>query len=443
MELFGYDQGLPDLDLPKNKDQEALGHHIDPRIDSPAQSSSDFYYAAPVPVSIPVSMGPVPDVLLENPMNLIYYHYFINYTAKVLVTHECPSNPFSTILPQLAMQDDNLLRLLLAYAACHRARLLRHAEPRNRIATWVTPVFPSLREALSKSEPISDSVFGTCVMLASLTQSYPLAFDLPISWQEHLSLARRLYGLRLAQEERQRTNATFFFGRWFAYLDTFGSASSDTYQGAYYEWSRELEQAEQIPELRCLAGFTNKSLVLLSRTAELAKRCDYERSTTGQPCIQTITMSQQLRMNLELFTLEIKHTRYCCACSQSSSPSSSTQVYRAVNAAISHAALIYLHRRVYLLPSNSRLVQFSVSAILEAFNELKGCNAFDTPDIILPLFLAGCEARDHDKAVEALQRLQSIENAGMGQVVRVKALLQECWDSGKDWTELKHNVLLG
>ncbi|THY69130.1 hypothetical protein D6C86_09290 [Aureobasidium pullulans] len=441
MDILGYDQGLPDLDLPKNNDKEALGQNTSIPIDSPQQCSSDFYYSAPVPVTIPNSLMPVPSVLLENPMNLIYCHYFINYTANVLVTHQCPSNPFSTILPQLAMQDDNLLRLLLAYAACHRARLLRHAEPKNRIATWVTPVFPSLRQALSGNEPISDSVFGSCVMLASLTQSYPLAFDLPISWQEHLSLARRLYSLRLSQEGLQRTNATVFFGRWFAYLDTFGSASSDTYQGAYYEWSRELKLAEQIPDIQCLAGFTTKSLVLLSRTAELAKRCDYERNLNGQPSIQTITMSQQLRMNLELYTLEIKHTRYDCACSESSS--SSTEVYSAVNAAISHAALIYLHRRVYLLPSDSRLVQFSVNAILEAFNELKGYNAFDTPDIILPLFLAGCEARDPGKAVDVLQRLQSIENAGMGQVVRVKALLQECWDSGRDWTELKHNVLLG
>lgn len=440
MDVLGYDTGLPDLDLHKNKDQEALGQQNNAFVDSP-QQSSDFYYAMPVPVTRPKVPGPISGVLLENPMNMLYYHYFVNYTAVVLVTHQCPSNPFSTILPELAMQDDILLRLLLAYAACHRARLLRHAEPKNRIATWVTPVFPSLREALSGNEPITDSVFGSCVMLASLTQSYPLAFDLPISWQEHLSLARRLYSLRLGQEGFQRTQATFFFGRWFAYLDTFGSASSDTYQGAYYEWSRELKIAEQTPELRCLAGFTNKSLVLLSRVAELSKRCDYERSINGQPSAQTITMSQQLRMNLELFTLEIKHTRYDCACPQSSL--SSTDVYRAVNAAISHAALIYLHRRVYLLPSDSRLVQFSVNAILDAFNELKGCNAFDTPDIILPLFLAGCEARDHGKAVEVLQRLQSIENAGMGQVVRVKLLLQECWDSGKDWIELKHNVLLG
>ncbi|KAG9858505.1 hypothetical protein KCU98_g461, partial [Aureobasidium melanogenum] len=441
MDNFGYDHGLPDLDLPKNNDKDALGQNTNIPIDSPQQCSSDFYYSAPVAVTVPHHLTPLPSVLLENPMNLLYYHYFINYTANVLVTHQCPSNPFSTILPRLATEDDNLLRLLLAYAACHRARLLRHAEPKNRIATWVTPVFPSLRQALSGNEPITDSAFGSCVMLASLTQSYPLAFDLPISWQEHLSLARRLYSLRLGQEHLQRTNATIFFGRWFAYLDTFGSASSDTYQGAYYEWSRELKMAEQIPELQCLAGFTTKSLCLLSRTAELAKRCDYERRLHGQPAVQTITMSQQLRMNLELFTLEIKHTRYDCACSQSST--SSTEVYRAVNAAISHAALIYLHRRVYMLPSESRLVQFSVNAILHAFNELKGYNAFDTPDIILPLFLAGCEARDPGKAVDVLQRLQSIENAGMGQVVRVKALLQECWDTKRDWTELKHNVLLG
>ena len=145
MNFFGYDQGLPDHDLPKNRDQEALVSDIDPRIDSPSQGSSgDWYYAAPVAVHLPNTFSPIPNLLLENPLNLLYFHYFVDYTSGVLVTHECPSNPFKFILPQLAIKNDNLLRLLLAYAACHRARLLRHAEPINRIATLVTPVFPSL-----------------------------------------------------------------------------------------------------------------------------------------------------------------------------------------------------------------------------------------------------------------------------------------------------------
>lgn len=33
-------------------------------------------------------------------MNLLYFHHFLNHTARILVPHDCERNPFRLILPE-------------------------------------------------------------------------------------------------------------------------------------------------------------------------------------------------------------------------------------------------------------------------------------------------------------------------------------------------------
>jgi hypothetical protein len=187
-ETYGLDRGLPDFDLPKNKDTLAITGVSPSESSEPEAWLNDFdigipefgfglqkrtevfarggYYASPVPIKIPRKLEPLPSTLLANPMNLLYFHHFLNHTARILVPHDCSENPFKTILPQsmidvllsfieltdleiVAVENKNLLHLLLAYSASHRARLLCHPEPANRIALWVRDVFPSLHDRSS------------------------------------------------------------------------------------------------------------------------------------------------------------------------------------------------------------------------------------------------------------------------------------------------------
>ena len=122
--LYGVDQGLHDLDVPQNNDASVL-HMSSPDFGSEkignsgetiesdrivefgfgifgnnASSSDVGYYVQPVPVIIPKSLEPLPPILLENPMNLMYFHHFLNHTARILVPHDCSENPFKNILPQ-------------------------------------------------------------------------------------------------------------------------------------------------------------------------------------------------------------------------------------------------------------------------------------------------------------------------------------------------------
>lgn len=93
----------------------------------------------------------------------------------------------------MAVRDENILNLLLAFSASHRARLLNHPEPANRIAVWVQDVFPKLRASLaSNNNQISNTTLAPAIMMASLEIISPNTFEVPISWQNHLTIARQM-----------------------------------------------------------------------------------------------------------------------------------------------------------------------------------------------------------------------------------------------------------
>lgn len=119
--FYGYDCGIPDYDLPKNDDAAAIAP-INPSdevieedplspISEPTPTGSIHvrrrssfttgggYYITPVRVKIPRRMTPLPSALLENPMNLLYFHHFIDHTARILVPHDCDRNGLLNILP--------------------------------------------------------------------------------------------------------------------------------------------------------------------------------------------------------------------------------------------------------------------------------------------------------------------------------------------------------
>jgi hypothetical protein len=115
---YGLDSGRPDQDLTFNNDHAAIDINyaldlISARWHNQEASQSatsqpipkvqaqfcSGYYASPVPINIPRYLSPLPSSLLENPINLMYFHHFLNHTARMLVPHNCDNNPFISVLP--------------------------------------------------------------------------------------------------------------------------------------------------------------------------------------------------------------------------------------------------------------------------------------------------------------------------------------------------------
>ncbi|KAJ9626566.1 hypothetical protein H2203_004199 [Taxawa tesnikishii (nom. ined.)] len=185
------------------------------------------------------------------------------------------------------MINANLLNLLLSYSASHRARVLDHPEPATRIALWVRDVFPDLRYALSSNTLVSTSTLATAIMLASLEIISPNTFEVPITWQNHLQIARSMIVSRggLATMSRSSDKTLNFLSRWFAYLDVLGSLSgskNEPLSDAYWSYDDEGPQPENKFQIDCFLGFTGRCINLLARVAKMAHECDMERIQDGQ-----------------------------------------------------------------------------------------------------------------------------------------------------------------
>ncbi|KAL8705739.1 MAG: hypothetical protein Q9201_001173 [Fulgogasparrea decipioides] len=465
---YGVDRGFPDLDIPRNNDSTALDgtspslSRLDSVHSGLSAKEEDYfppefgfglygnnsahdqggYYANPVTVTIPRALTPLPPILQENPMNLLYFHHFLNHTARILVPHDCAANPFKNILPQMAIRDSNLLHLLLAYSASHRALLLKHPEPATRIATWVKDVFPTLRRALEDpNHQISNSDLAAAIMLASLGIISPNAFEVTVPWQTHLTVARRMILARGGPESIHRKDkVSYFLSRWFAYLDVLGSLSGGIKNDqAFFSsgnyWTND--DSDDDFQIDCLLGFTSRCVSILARIAELARQCDGERINpeTGnineewQPSEGTVQKAEQLKLDLQ----EARMHRYKGCPHRPSTPTAHRRKYRsgkgeeeeagwgllemvAVNESFHWAGLVHLNRRILGKKSSDLEVQIAVREIVSALYKVRKGGTAEAC-LLFPMFTAGCDAPEEGgQRGVIMERLRCVEETGMTQV---------------------------
>ncbi|TVY82767.1 Thiamine biosynthesis regulatory protein [Lachnellula suecica] len=474
---WGIDRGIKDLDIGKNDDMNAISgtspiasrDHLELALDEdggfvPVEFGfgtethdtafeNRGYYDKPVAICIPRALEPLPNKLLENPMNLL--HHFLNHTAGCLIPHNCSSNPFKSILPRMAVQDDDLLNLLLAYSASHRARLLRQPEPATRIALWVQDIFPNLRRALDDpSEIISNANLATAIMLASLEIISPKAFGVAVPWQRHLDTARQIIaarggpqGMRTAAREDKVSS---FLWSWFAYLDVLGSLSGVTTASSVSAWALDYEvNDDKDYQIDCILGFTSKCVRILARIAGLARICDNQRigpdhiiQPDWKPSEDTVARAEKLEAELSESRM---HPARPCTHMQSTGEAAyqwDSLEMAATNEAFHWAGLVHLHRRILGKPSTHPDVQHAVREIHGAlFKVRRGSSA--TACLLFPIFTAGCDTQDEKQRADILERIKGVERFGMTQVHKARTLMERAWETGKPWETLVAGEFFG
>ncbi|KAE9381251.1 hypothetical protein N431DRAFT_490664 [Stipitochalara longipes BDJ] len=474
---WGIDRGIKDLDIGKNDDMNAITgvspvamrDHLELVLDEDGElmpvefgfgmetNNTAFenggYYDKPVAISIPKALEPLPSKLLENPMNLL--HHFLNHTAGCLIPHNCSSNPFRSILPQMAVQDDNLLNLLLAYSASHRARLLRQPEPATRIALWVQDIFPNLRRALDDpSQIITNSNLATAIMLASLEIISPKAFGVEVPWQKHLDTARQMIAARGGPQRVQSSSrgdkVSSFLWSWFAYLDVLGSLSGGKANSSSSAWIMDYEIDEENDyQIDCILGFTSRCVRILAKIAEMSRICDAERIgadleilSDWKPSEDTVSRAEKLEADLSESRL---HPAKPCTHMQSTGEVAyqwDSLEMAATNEAFHWAGLVHLHRRILGKPSTHPDVQKSVLEIFGALYKVRRGSSAEAC-LLFPMFTAGCDTEDEKRRSDILERIKGVERVGMTQVHKARTLMERVWETGKPWETLVAGEFFG
>jgi hypothetical protein len=459
---YGLDHGTPDQDVNDHQDAgprvrifdrisldrqmgaEARGSEVAP--EDPERKTlltAGGYYATHVPIRIPRKLSPLPRALLENPINLMYFHHFLNHTARLLVPHDCVENPFRSVMPSMAIEDPNLLNLMLAYSASHRARFLRHAEPSNRIALWVHDVFPALLHALNDPQKhITDSHLATAIMLLSLEIVSPGAFGVEASWQTYLSLARDLFRARQDQclirpdDERAR-----FLTRWLAYLDVFGSLSCRFTDPPLFEDPYWPPNEDDEFRVDCFTGFTPRTGLYLARLSRLTNSCDNERfDKSGQfrrhwtPSPPIISEAHKLLEDMHR-SQQRGHTRGTHHTEQENLEMSAT------DRAFHWAAVLHAYRRV-LCKAPDLDVANAVGQLIDALGEIPPGSSTEV-SILFPLFTAGCEARNSCQRSVIVDRVKNFEAEGLRQIRDARWLMERCWETDLPWIVSARKEFLG
>ncbi|KAI1386991.1 uncharacterized protein F4822DRAFT_431859 [Hypoxylon trugodes] len=478
---YGVDRGFADLDLGRNDDMAAIsgsspllpregdnpfGQHSDDMVwtefgfgveTNEFEEEEGGYYSKPVSIYIPRNLEPLPSTLIDNPMNLLYFHHFLNHTARVLVPYDDPhANPFRTILPQMAVKNDNLLALLLAYSASHRARVLNHPEPTFRIAVWVDDVFPSLRQALSDpNKNFSNTNLATAIMLTSLEIISPKLFGYDIPWQRHLGLARELItarpgGLRGLQSNFRHDPVCSFLWSWAAYLDVIGSLSGgpkDSSSAWIFDY--EVDDIDDgYDEIDCIMGFTTRCIYLLAKIADLARKCDSERigddfnvRNDWEPSEEVFEQAAKIEAavteSMVQSPVPCKHIH-----KKGDIEKWDRREMEATNEAFHWAGLVHLYRRIMGKRSEDEMVQTAVQKIIECFGRIRPGGTAESC-LLFPMFTAGCDAKDEGHRTLILNRFVTAENHGMTQIHSARRLMQRVWETETPWETLVSTEFIG
>ncbi|KAI2793388.1 hypothetical protein POX_b03443 [Penicillium oxalicum] len=458
---YGFDSGRPDRDLTLKNDHAAID--INSAVDkaSPASQAPQCngfpvarkpnyseYYTSPVPINIPRCLSPLPPSLLRNPINLLYFHHFLDHTSKMLVPHDCDKNPFLSVLPSMAISDSNLLNLVLAYSASHRARYLGHPEPANRIAHWVRDVFPTLRMALDASkQDITDSHLATAILLLSLKIVSPTTFEVPITWQSHLKLARDLFMACSDRLARPGNQVGAFFARWLGYIDTMGALSCRQagpplmlYHHVLAESSRPKSHDENCVD--CFTGFSPRTGLFFIRLAQLVQQCDNERfddfghfRRDWHPSADIVMEADALLGDFDDLGEVVHSDPTHHVGIQADDMMSTEEAFRC-------AGLLHLHRRVLESSPKSFPVQDALRRLLGALDRMR-LGASTEVCSLLPLFTAGCESQDPSQRMRVLDRLFELEKSGLKQIQNARRLMQQCWEEDLPWIALADGQFLG
>ncbi|KAI1821903.1 fungal-specific transcription factor domain-containing protein [Xylaria intraflava] len=487
--FYGIDRGIQDYDLGKNDDMNAISGSSPllrrASLDTPPKEPSDYsqiefgfgididtndsetdrgYYSKPVSIYIPRNLEPLPTRLTENPMNLLVSDlrsWARRFTYEVLIVlplvpYDDPhTNPFRTILPQMAVNNDNLLALLLAYSASHRARVLNHPEPTLRIAFWVDDIFPALREALNDPDRnFSDANLATAIMLASLEIISPRIFGYDIPWQRHLALAREVImirpgGLRGFQSNFRQDQVCSFLFSWAAYLDVIGSLTGGP-KDASSSWifDYELDDIDDgYDEIDCIMGFTTRCCYLLAKIADLARKCDAERIGDNSYIRENWVPSIEVAGWAEGLERAVKDSMAqapvpCKHIHTGNVEKWDRKEMEATNMAYHWAALAHLYRRILGRRSTDKVVQGAAEEIISCLGRIRPGSTAEAC-LLFPMFTAGCDTQNEGHRELILDRFISAEKHGMTQVHNARRIMQRVWETKRPWETLVSTEFIG
>lgn len=292
-------------------------------------------------------------------------------------------------------------------------------------------------------------------MLVSLKIISPSTFEVPISWQDHLKLARELYVFyRKAHYGRPPTQVGHFLSNWFGYIDILGSISCEEIAppvpGVYYPPDMTLSPLhdDEDWEIECYSGFTPRTGAAMFRLAALISQSkndrlkaspDREAKSDSDPRTHTLCQAEQLLRDMmdDRLNIHKRHTSH-----DNEDLDASASVPRAIDDAYQLACIIQLYRRVLGKSQLDPSVRKAIDELMMTLDTVERGGSAEVC-LLFPIFTVGCETTDLMHRQTIIDRVKSFEHLGLKQIREARKLMQRAWEANCSWTMLANGEFLG
>lgn len=420
---------------------------------------------------IPRGLVPLPDILLNVPFYYESFKFYMDSTTSILTPADNSiyiDNPFKIVLPKLAMANDGLMSLLVAFGVWHKAALEGDMTKDSLVESLIDRALKELFKLLSDKETSTSDMTLALVMLLSSFTVFTLKNN--FHWKIHMKGAKQIFLNRGYDKpfnkllvdtsythsvSSMRPKLLYFLIRWFAYIDIFTDLSSpltpapeeiarakaspsphivttnDTNKMDYDfdDVPGSLISLESHENIDYMLGFNLKIIPVLSHLCSLIK-CVNLLEALGQmppPAVNETALMVQQQLNHFQFTIFVPN---------------STPNYKSINHLIaSNQCFLYmgtlqLYTRVLKIDRSSQLIQSicdKMKVLIENYIDTTTPNSIT---LILPLFIAGCESLDERLRTFYLSKLIDLKIKGAINADCAMELMQISWETSSNWWEV-------
>jgi hypothetical protein len=260
-------------------------------------------------------------------------------------------------------------------------------------------------------------------MLLSLKIVSPSTFEVPITWQSHLKLARDLFIARGVHHMANPGNkVSFLLARWFSYLDTLGSLSCRRSGPPLFNtncWSPTqpncVANKDDHYRVDCFAGYTPRTGDHLARLGHLTHRCDNERFDEVGNFLSNWSPTEDVVLAAEALLDDMDRARQRGHVSGTHHTEQENWEMMAIDLAFHWSAVLHIHRRVLGKAAFASEVREAIDQLCSALARIRPGSSTEV-SVLFPLFTAGCEIQDPQRRLEVMTRVMNFEAEGLKQV---------------------------
>lgn len=397
------------------------------------------------------------------------FSFYVQETSQIFIVSNSGNtvNPFKTTLPQMAIENKIVMKLLSVLGGQHRKKFGyqtdRIEEDKVMKQLYDESLLELERRVVDPQEKFSFVTLACILILASIDIFFDQKQGL---WRTHLYGAKDILLEKLKRNsewtdvvsQRQKISYSVgedresFLTRWFMYLNVISLLSSPkaTRQAEIFQEmdldfcpsadrNNNLLAREDLKDIQPTSGMEPRILAYLSRISQMVFEKDKITSANGMEELMTQAIELDYEISNYLVTSERERDEVLKRVQPTTKNLRIYQFLRCTNLLFGLTALLLLRRRILNLSQRTTLVKELLTRISALLRDKVPLNSPAESCLLLCIFSCGCELIDSSLVSLRdvyIRHLDSLMKGGISGAKIAKTVMEECWETGLPWWEV-------